>query len=190
MDLRRRGRGGWHRMDRVTGRVVGGTEVDMYVAGMAVGGLSGWWRARACESEHDASWRADRRAARRALPDAAVDWARPACCSTTRRFQAIATRSGWCSPSSASSTSGRKVDVIDRSNRSEILGDLNPALRVPTAATSMVAGRWRSLTRSSGTSRGTPSMSPRTTSSAPRYCNGCSSSSTVTSRISPSRDSG
>jgi hypothetical protein len=48
MDLRRRGRGGWHRMDRVTGRVVGGMEVDMYVAGMAVGGLSGWWRARAC----------------------------------------------------------------------------------------------------------------------------------------------
>jgi hypothetical protein len=37
MDLRRRGRGGWHRMDRVTGRVVGGMEVERCVVGIVVG---------------------------------------------------------------------------------------------------------------------------------------------------------
>ena len=52
-------------------------------------------------------------------------------CTRTQR-RATATRCGCCSRTSASRTSERAVDVIDRSNRPELLGGLNPALRVPT----------------------------------------------------------
>ena len=54
------------------------------------------------------------------------------CCSTTRRSRATATRCGSSAPSSGSPYETVEVDVVDRSNRQELLGDLNPALRVPT----------------------------------------------------------
>ena len=52
--------------------------------------------------------------------------------STTARSRATVTRCGCCSRSWGSPTSGASVDVVDRSNRPEVLGGLNPALRVPT----------------------------------------------------------
>ena len=52
--------------------------------------------------------------------------------STTRRFRATATRCGFCSPTSGSSTRRSRCSVVDRSNRKDVLGELNPGLRVPT----------------------------------------------------------
>ncbi len=54
------------------------------------------------------------------------------CFSTTPRSPAIATRCGFCSRTSASSTRRSSCRVVDRSNRAEVLGELNPGLRVPT----------------------------------------------------------
>ena len=54
------------------------------------------------------------------------------CSSTTPSSRATATRSVSCSPTSGSTYERREVSVTDRSDRPELLGDLNPALRVPT----------------------------------------------------------
>ncbi len=48
------------------------------------------------------------------------------------RRRAIATRFGCCSRISGLAYERRSLDVIDRSNRPDVLGGLNPALRVPT----------------------------------------------------------
>ena len=70
--------------------------------------------------------------ARRGSRSPADTGKRRPCCSTTARSRATVTRCACSSRISASSTSGARVDVVDRSNRRELLGDLNPALRVPT----------------------------------------------------------
>ena len=111
------------------------------------------------------------------------------CCSTTRRSRATATRCGSCSPSSGSSTRRVEVSVVDRSNRKELLGDLNPACACRRSS-STTAARSASRTRSSGTSPTARSTSRTTRTSARRCCSGSSSSSTATSRTSPSRGSG
>ena len=54
------------------------------------------------------------------------------CCCTTRPSRATATRFGCCWPISGSRTSGATMDVVDRSDRPDVLSALNPALRVPT----------------------------------------------------------
>ena len=80
----------------------------------------------------------------------------------------------------------RELDVVDRSNRREVLGDLNPGLRVPT----LVLDDGRALGESGAIlwffGEGTPYVPDD-----PRKCSsGCSSSSTATSRTSPCRGSG
>src|SRR3954451_5773651 len=83
----------------------------------------------------------------------------------------------------------REVSVVDRSNRPDLLGGLNPGLRVPT----LVLDDGRSLGESGAIlwyfGEGTRS-SPRIPTDAPACCSGCSSSSTTTSRTWPSRGSG
>ena len=81
-----------------------------------------------------------------------------------------------------------RASVVDRSNRAEVLGDLNPARRVPTLVLDD-GRRSRSRTRSSGTSATTPTTSPTTGTTVPRRCSGNSSSSTSTSPRSPSSGS-
>jgi glutathione S-transferase len=77
----------------------------------------------------------------------------------------------------------REVDVIERSNRLELLGELNPALRVPT----LVLDDGRSLAESNAIlwhfARGT-SYLPDDPFDQTKCCSGCSSSSTATSRTS------
>ena len=53
------------------------------------------------------------------------------CSSTTARFRATATRCGSVRALGLA-YERRTVDVVDRSNRPDLLGGLNPALRVPT----------------------------------------------------------
>ena len=82
------------------------------------------------------------------------------------------------------------MDVIDRSNRPEVLGGLNPSLRVPT----LVLDDGRPLGESGAIlwyfGEGT-ALRPRTTrTSGRRCCSGCSSSSTTSSPRSRSRVSG
>ena len=83
----------------------------------------------------------------------------------------------------------REVSVTDRSDRPELLGDLNPALRVPT----LVLDDGRPLAESDAIlcyfAEGRRTC-PTTATSARRSCNGCSSSSTATSPTSPSSASG
>ena len=78
----------------------------------------------------------------------------------------------------------REVDVVDRSNRAELLGGLNPALRVPA----LVLDDGRSLAESNAIlwylARGHAVRAPPTRSTARSCCSGCSSSSTATSRTS------
>ena len=83
----------------------------------------------------------------------------------------------------------RELSVVDRSDRDEVIGDLNPALRVPT----LVLDDGRALAESNAIiwyfAEGTPYL-PEIASSARRSCSGCSSSSTTTSRRSRSCASG
>jgi len=83
----------------------------------------------------------------------------------------------------------RPLDVIDRSNRPEVIGDKNPSQRVPT----LVLDDGRPLGESGAIiwylARGTRFVR-RTPMTWRRCCNGCSSSSTTSSRTSPSRASG
>ena len=83
----------------------------------------------------------------------------------------------------------QEVDVVHRRGRMELLGELNPALRVPT----LVLEDGRPLAesaRSSTTSPRAPPTCPRTATCGRRCCSGCSSSSTRTSHTSPSSASG
>ena len=61
-----------------------------------------------------------------------VESAGARCCSTTPRSRATATRSDCCSPISGIDYERRELDVVDRSDRLQLLGELNPGLRVPT----------------------------------------------------------
>ncbi len=74
--------------------------------------------------------------------------------------------------------------MVDRSGRLELLGALNPALRVPT----LVLDDGEPLAESNAIlcylAEGTR-CSPRTACSGPASCSGCSSSSTATSPTSP-----
>ena len=84
----------------------------------------------------------------------------------------------------------RTLDVVDRSNRPELLGGLNPALRVPT-----LDPRRRQPARGVGRDplvfrRGDAFRTRPTGTSGRRCCSGCSSSSTTTSRRSRSSASG
>jgi glutathione S-transferase len=83
----------------------------------------------------------------------------------------------------------REVSVADRSNRRELLGELNPSLRVPT----LVLDDGRPLAESNAIlwyfGNGTRFI-PTTTTSARRCCSGCSSSSTRSSLRSRSFASG
>ena len=54
------------------------------------------------------------------------------CFSTTRPSRATAARCGSSSPTSGLEYETVDVSVVDRSNRQELLGALNPGLRVPT----------------------------------------------------------
>ena len=83
----------------------------------------------------------------------------------------------------------RELSVFDRSDRPEMLGDLNPGLRVPT----LVFDDGRSLGESGAILfhfARAPRTCRRTPSPAPRCCSGCSSSSTTSSPTSPSCASG
>jgi glutathione S-transferase len=77
-----------------------------------------------------------------------------------------------------------ELSVVDRSNRAELLGELNPALRVPT----LVLDDGRAIAESNAIiyyfASGTRYL-PEDPMSAPRCCSGCSSSSTATSPTSP-----
>ena len=75
------------------------------------------------------------------------------------------------------------LDVVDRSNRHEVLGDLNPGCACRRSC-STTSGRWASRARFSGTSGTAPSTCRPTRSTGPRSSSGCSSSSTATSRTS------
>ena len=76
-----------------------------------------------------------------------------------------------------------EMSVVDRSNRAEVLGDLNPGLRVPT----LVLDDGRPLAESNAIlwylGEGTRYV-PGIPTSVPRCSSGSSSSSTATSRIS------
>ena len=82
----------------------------------------------------------------------------------------------------------RTVDVVDRSDPPELLGGLNPALRVPT----LVLDDGRPLAESGAilwyAGEGSRFV-PTTATRVHRCFNGCSSSSTSTSRRSRSRGS-
>ena len=82
-----------------------------------------------------------------------------------------------------------EVDVIDRSDRPELLGQLNPVLRVPTLVLDdgRVMAESNAIPSTSPTARTT---CPTTRGNARRCSAGCSSSSTTTSPTSPSRGSG
>ena len=84
----------------------------------------------------------------------------------------------------------RTVDVVDRSDRPELLGELNPAQRVPT----LVLDDGRSLAESGAIlwffGEGTRFVPDGSRTRERRCCSGCSSSSTTTSPRSPSRASG
>ena len=84
----------------------------------------------------------------------------------------------------------REVDVVDRSGRLELLGALNPALRVPT----LVLDDGEPLAESNAIlcylAEGTPLLPEDAPASAPASFSGCSSSSTATSRTSRSCASG
>ena len=84
----------------------------------------------------------------------------------------------------------RPLSVVDKSDREEVLGELNPGLRVPTRRPRRRARRWASRARFSGTSPTGRSTCPPIPTTARRCCSGCSSSSTATSRTSPSPATG